>query len=247
MTVPQHQTKRAPRPQSHHKNQERGGFQHDQLMTYPPQFPCITYKAHAVTVIIILFATLLPSSAMLRSSAASPTVPTSTIEQDPQSSPWSWPIVTPHAVQRPFEAPANPYTAGHRGIDLPAPPGSPIMSPAEGTVFFTGIVIDRPVITIEHSNGLRSSFEPVESSLVHGTPVQQGETIGVVAHGGHCNHSCIHFGVRAYGEYVSPLLFLGHIERAILLPIHNRATAQPRILHPPPTTLSTCSQSSGNM
>ena len=43
---------------------------------------------------------------------------------------------------------------------------------------FVGVVVDRPVITIDHGGGLRSSFEPVESTLAAGTTVGAGEVIG---------------------------------------------------------------------
>jgi hypothetical protein len=43
--------------------------------------------------------------------------------------------------------------------------------------------------------------------------------VGTVATGGHCEGSCIHFGVRLHGEYVSPLLYLAGVPRAVLLPL----------------------------
>ena len=63
---------------------------------------------------------------------------------------------------RAFDPPAKPWLSGHRGVDLQAAhDGAPVTSPAAGTVSFVGVVVDRPVITIDHGDGLRSSFEPV--------------------------------------------------------------------------------------
>src|SRR5512141_2213169 len=79
---------------------------------------------------------------------------------------WSWPLSPRPAVLRVFDPPDRPWLSGHRGVDLQtAYDGAPVTSPAAGTVAFVGFVVDRPVVTIDHGNGLRSSFEPVESTL----------------------------------------------------------------------------------
>jgi murein DD-endopeptidase MepM/ murein hydrolase activator NlpD len=138
------------------------------------------------------------------------------------SASWLWPVAPPHPVVRAFLAPASEYGAGHRGIDLAAPPGTPVLSPADGTVYFAGVVVDRPVLTISHPGGLLSSYEPVVSSLAVGAAVRRGETIGSVATGGHCSGGCLHFGVRLHGQYVSPLNYLGGVTRPVLLPTRAR-------------------------
>src|SRR3954471_19447845 len=53
---------------------------------------------------------------------------------------WTWPVDGP--VLRPFSFDhAHPYAGGqHRGVDLGAPTGSPVLAPAEGTVSFAGTV-----------------------------------------------------------------------------------------------------------
>lgn len=130
---------------------------------------------------------------------------------------WAWPLVPPHAITRPFIAPATPYSSGHRGIDVRGSEGEPVIAPADGIVHFSGVVVDRPVLSIRHPDGLISSYEPVTTSLVAGTKVRRGDTIGALQ-SGHCGAPCLHFGVRRYGEYVSPLNFLGGIPRSVLLP-----------------------------
>ena len=129
---------------------------------------------------------------------------------------WSWPVAPPHSIVRPYLAPASDYGAGHRGIDIAAPDPR-VRAPAEGTVHFAGVVVDRPVLSITHSGGLISSYEPVTTTLRAGDPVARGQVVGEVQPG-HCSSPCVHFGVRLDGEYVSPLLLLGGVPRAVLLP-----------------------------
>lgn len=149
---------------------------------------------------------------------------------------WLWPVGPPQVVTRPFIAPATTYAAGHRGIDIRVEAGAglgtvggpgaglgpEVVAPADGVVHFVGTVVDRPVLSLRHPGGLISSFEPVQSGLVAGRPVSAGDVVGVVRVGAampaHCPTPCLHFGVRLHGEYVSPLNFLGGIERSVLLP-----------------------------
>lgn len=130
---------------------------------------------------------------------------------------WDWPVPVPHAIVRPYVAPATAYAAGHRGIDISSAAESAVTAPADGQVYFSGVVVDRPVLSIRHADGLVSSYEPVESALPAGTVVRRGDTVGSLL-AGHCATACLHFGVRLYGQYVSPLNYLGGIARSILLP-----------------------------
>ena len=129
---------------------------------------------------------------------------------------WRWPVDPPRSIARPFIPPPTPYAAGHRGIDIRAPAGT-LYAPASGVVHFAGVVVDRPVLSIDHGGGVISSYEPVLTTLVEGDAVTRGDVIGTVLPG-HCASVCVHLGVRVDGQYVSPLRFLGGIPRAILLP-----------------------------
>jgi murein DD-endopeptidase MepM/ murein hydrolase activator NlpD len=143
----------------------------------------------------------------------------------PAASPdWSWPLNPQPAVLRAFDPPAKPWLSGHRGVDLGAASfGAPVTSPASGTVSFVGVVVDRPVITIDHGNGLKSSFEPVESGLVLGAQVAEGETLGKILPG-HCGAlPCAHWGLRRGENYVNPLAFVMDLRPSILLPPLNPA------------------------
>jgi murein DD-endopeptidase MepM/ murein hydrolase activator NlpD len=163
-----------------------------------------------VASVVLLVLTLMTGTAPVAGATPTPPPPR-----------WAWPIGAPRVITRPFIAPATPYSAGHRGIDLLAAAGATVYAPADGVVHFAGVIVDRPVISLEHPGGLISSFEPVASTLVAGTIVHRGDAIGRILgapQSGHCGASCLHFGVRLHGQYVSPLNYLGGIPRSVLLP-----------------------------
>ncbi len=131
---------------------------------------------------------------------------------------WAWPVPAPHPIARPYVAPATPYSAGHRGIDIRSPAGVEVRAPADGVVHFAGFVVDRPVVSIRHAGGVISSFEPVEPLVATGDRVRRGDVIGVLLPQ-HCASPCLHLGARVDGEYVNPLLFLGGLEHSVLYPL----------------------------
>ena len=75
------------------------------------------------------------------------------------------------------------------------------------------------MLSIDHGDGVVSSIEPVVSAVRAGASVGRGDPVGAVGTGGHCDAACVHLGVRVHGEYVSPMLFLGGVPRAVLLPL----------------------------
>jgi murein DD-endopeptidase MepM/ murein hydrolase activator NlpD len=130
---------------------------------------------------------------------------------------WSWPVAPPRVIAG-YAAPASAYGAGHRGIDLAANEGAPVVAVDDGVVAFVGTVVDRAVITIRHDDGVVSTLEPVASGLPVGARIAAGDQVGTVTTGGHVAPGGVHLGARLHGTYVNPLLFLGRVERAVLLP-----------------------------
>ena len=130
---------------------------------------------------------------------------------------FGWPLASPHPVLRGFEAPAGPYGAGHRGVDLTAEPGRQVLAAGAGLVVFAGQVAGRGVVSIDHDGGLRTTYEPVTASVAVGTRVYLGDVIGVLGpidqvmadHPGCAAVSaCLHWGVRRDAEYLDPLSLL---------------------------------------
>ncbi|WP_433876509.1 M23 family metallopeptidase [Sinomonas atrocyanea] len=160
---------------------------------------------------------LLLAAALL---GAAPAAPRPVEAQAPHAS-WSWPLEPRPAVVHPFDPPERPWLSGHRGVDLAASAGATVRAPAQGTVVFVGWVVDRPVVTIDHGDGLRSSFEPLSSPLEVGAEVEKEAPLGTLgpAEAGHCAPAaCVHWGVRRGDEYIDPLQFVEDRRPSVLLP-----------------------------
>jgi murein DD-endopeptidase MepM/ murein hydrolase activator NlpD len=124
-------------------------------------------------------------------------------------------------VARSFDGPAQPWAAGHRGVDLAADPGRAVRAPSAGVVLFAGTVVDRGVVTVAHDDGLRSSLEPVRWSVDRGQRVVRGQVVGSVAAGpGHCAPAtCLHWGLRRGETYLDPMRWVLGRGPVVLLPL----------------------------
>ena len=97
-----------------------------------------------------------------------------------------------------FDPPAVVWGRGHRGVDLAAAEGAQIRSAAAGTVAFAGMVAGRPVVSIDHADGIRTTYEPVEPTV--GTLLTGHRPDGVCA---------LHWGARTGPKtYINPLRLL---------------------------------------
>jgi murein DD-endopeptidase MepM/ murein hydrolase activator NlpD len=130
---------------------------------------------------------------------------------------WAWPAAE-HRVVGAYVAPPHEYGPGHRGIDLDLRGDSRVSAPADGVVAFAGQVAGRGVLTLDHGDGLVTTLEPVVSLLAPGDAVRRGQLVAALDSGGHSGEGTLHFGVRRYGAYLNPLLLLGGVPRAVLLP-----------------------------
>lgn len=140
-----------------------------------------------------------------------------------EQSRWQWPLPPPHRVVAPFEAPEHRYGAGHRGIDIAArAEGAEVRAVEAGTVRFSGMVAGRGVVSVRHSDGLISTYEPVHGALEAGSPVAAGEVLGTIEHRPELSHCpgqvCLHLGARRGKEYLDPMLLLGARGPSVLLP-----------------------------
>jgi murein DD-endopeptidase MepM/ murein hydrolase activator NlpD len=131
-----------------------------------------------------------------------------------QADRFAWPLAPPHPVVRPFDAPASPYGPGHRGVDLGGPAGAPVLSAGAGVVVFAGQLAGRGVVSVDHPNGLRTTYEPLAPAVKAGQKVAAATVLGRLrpGHAG-CPGACLHWGVRRGKEYLDPLAFVaaGHV------------------------------------
>jgi murein DD-endopeptidase MepM/ murein hydrolase activator NlpD len=102
--------------------------------------------------------------------------------------------------------------APHRGVDVAAPAGTPVMAMASGVVslarpdlYFTG-----GTVMIDHGHGLHSIYAHMQDVLVEvGQAVAQGAPLGTVGATGRATGPHLHWGVYWFDEAVDPALLVG--------------------------------------
>jgi murein DD-endopeptidase MepM/ murein hydrolase activator NlpD len=135
---------------------------------------------------------------------------------------WSAPLDGDLRVTRPFDPPPDPFGAGHRGVDLAGAPAAPVLAAADGVVAFAGMVAGRPVVSVDHPGGLRTTYEPVAPSVAAGQPVARGSPVGTLSagHAGCPVAACLHWGLRRGEVYLDPLGLVRPV-RVRLLPLED--------------------------
>jgi murein DD-endopeptidase MepM/ murein hydrolase activator NlpD len=122
-----------------------------------------------------------------------------------------WPVRPRPAVVRTFDGPTPNWQPGHRGVDLAAASGQTVYAAQDGVVVFAGELAGRPLVSIAHPGGLRTSYEPVRPSVRRGQSVQAGAALGAVeaGHAGCAAPVCLHWGAMwgpaSRADYVDPL------------------------------------------
>jgi murein DD-endopeptidase MepM/ murein hydrolase activator NlpD len=116
-----------------------------------------------------------------------------------------WPVTGP--VVRGFDPPATHYGAGHRGIDIAAAEGTPVVAAADGIVTFAGVIDYVEMVTVTHGE-VRTTYQPVAAIVHVGDQVEAGQPIGTLL-SGHSATTSLHFGVLRGSEYLDPLAWLG--------------------------------------
>lgn len=136
---------------------------------------------------------------------------------------FDWPLRPRPAVVRTFDNPEHDWLPGHRGVDLAGAPGQPVLAAGDGYVAFAGEVAGKPVVSIDHAGGLRTTYEPVEPTTTLGRRVGRGTPIGTLeaGHPGCLFPACLHWGVRRAREYLDPLGLL-HVAPIRLKPVGSR-------------------------
>jgi murein DD-endopeptidase MepM/ murein hydrolase activator NlpD len=142
------------------------------------------------------------------------------VSAPPASTVFRWPLDGSPSVTRPFEPPPERWLPGHRGVDLGAAPGATVRSAGAGVVAFAGTVAGRPVVSVDHAGGLRTTYEPASPLVRAGQPVEAGTALGTLlpGHAGCPVEACLHWGLRSGEVYLDPLSLL-ELARVRLLPL----------------------------
>jgi murein DD-endopeptidase MepM/ murein hydrolase activator NlpD len=82
------------------------------------------------------------------------------------------------------------------------------------------MVAGRPVVSVDHAGGLRTTYEPVDPSVGAGQAVARGSPLGslLAGHAGCPAAACLHWGLRHGEDYLDPLALLT-VPRVRLLPL----------------------------
>jgi murein DD-endopeptidase MepM/ murein hydrolase activator NlpD len=125
-------------------------------------------------------------------------------------------------ISSPYGQRRNPETGEpqfHRGIDVVAPIGTPIHSPADATVdriFSAPREGHSVVLRSNHTEFLFFHLDTVAVSV--GDLVNQGDVIGTLGNSGECTGPHLHFSVKQHGDYINPKQYFDqHNNAAILL------------------------------
>ncbi|WP_369058555.1 M23 family metallopeptidase [Caulobacter sp. 73W] len=133
--------------------------------------------------------------------------------------PPAYSFVTPlpgQQVNSPFGMRQMPWEeAGrlHKGVDIAAPGGAPVLATLPGTVLRSGedAAYGR-FIEVAHKDGLSSLYAHLgrkAKGIRKGAAIEAGQVIGHVGSSGRSTGSHLHFEIRNDGEPVNPTFFMG--------------------------------------
>jgi murein DD-endopeptidase MepM/ murein hydrolase activator NlpD len=127
------------------------------------------------------------------------------------SAPNLWPVEGP--ITGSFGERIDPFNgegAFHRGVDISASYGQPVIAPADGVVSFADFMGGYGrAIELDHGHGMSTRYGHLASyAVVPGQYVRRGDTIGYVGSSGRSTAPHLHYEVRINDTPVNPHKFL---------------------------------------
>ena len=98
----------------------------------------------------------------------------------------------------------------HKGQDISAPSGTPVVATADGSVVIAGWLRGYgQVVYIDHGNGITTRYGHLSRIDVSvGQIIRQGERLGLVGSTGRSTGPHLHYEVRINGQPTSPIRYL---------------------------------------
>jgi murein DD-endopeptidase MepM/ murein hydrolase activator NlpD len=125
--------------------------------------------------------------------------------------PSRWPVRGP--VNSGFGGRTSPWSATsefHSGLDIGAPIGTLVKSPAPGTVVFAGVNAEYgQTLIIDHGNETKSLYGHLSKlSVAVNQKVQRGDVIAMTGNTGRSSGPHLHYEIQVKGQSVNPTSYL---------------------------------------
>jgi murein DD-endopeptidase MepM/ murein hydrolase activator NlpD len=142
------------------------------------------------------------------------------------------PVTSSRSMSSNFGTRVHPLLGGlrmHKGVDLPAPTGTPIHATADGVIgradWFSGYGL---YVQIEHGANLETRYGHMSRiAVAEGQHVHKGDVIGYVGSTGLSTGPHLHYEVRIAGEAVNPVPYLQVAEANASLQLASNAASLP--------------------
>lgn len=131
-------------------------------------------------------------------------------EEDTMTTPHTWPLPGHTYLSSNWGDRAG-RKGPHKGIDVPAPVGTPIVASGAGTVIWAYNSSSAGMfVGISHGGGVVTEYMHMMAFVVApGDKVTAGQTIGYVGMTGNTTGPHLHFGVKLNGVNVNPHIYVG--------------------------------------
>jgi murein DD-endopeptidase MepM/ murein hydrolase activator NlpD len=129
-----------------------------------------------------------------------------------RNTPSIWPVIGP--LRSGFGGRSNPFGGSsyefHKGQDISAPWGTPVVATADGVVTIAGWLRGYGwVVYVDHGNGLSTRYGHLSRIDVEvGRTLKRGEQLGLVGSTGRSTGPHLHYEVRINGEAINPIPYL---------------------------------------
>jgi murein DD-endopeptidase MepM/ murein hydrolase activator NlpD len=127
-----------------------------------------------------------------------------------------WPVAG--AMRGGYGVRRNPFggrsSEFHKGQDISAPMGTPVIATADGVVTIAGRLRGYGnVVYLDHGNGLTTRYGHLSQiDVVVGQTIQRGSQLGLVGSTGRSTGPHLHYEVRVEGQPIDPLPYLPNVQ-----------------------------------